>query len=204
LQNRESAIRSRHKKKETSKILENENEYLRMENYRLYHENKSLKTEKSFLIDQIKFMQNLIKSNNLNFKPINSQNSEADIEKNIPVSTSTSSSVHLNGGRQRPLGKFFSVFLVCILSLSYISFDDSSEFNTGEKIVFSSGSTMSLNDASQRQTEFRKTSNFLNNLSTFMTVFICALITWYIVEIYHWVKFYILYLFCNNAKNKKK
>jgi hypothetical protein len=171
LQNRESAVRSRHKKKETSKILENENEHLRMENYRLYHENKSLKTEKIFLIDQIKFMQNLIKSNNLNLKPINSQNTEADIEKNIPVTSSTG--VQLNGGRQRPFGKFFSVFLVCILSLSYISFDESSEFNSGEKIVFSSGSTISLNDASQRQTEFKKSSNFVNYFSTIMIVFLC-------------------------------
>jgi hypothetical protein len=206
MQNRESAVRSRHKKKETSKIIETENEHLRMENYRLYHENKNLKTEKNFLVDQIKFMQNLIKSNNLNLvvksTPIN--DGDSDIEKNIPNksenSSTPASTVQLNGARQRPFGKYFSVFLVCILSITYVSFDDASEFGSGEKIVISSGSTITLNDSSQRHVELRNSTSLFSYIATGLFVFICGFITWNICELYSLINYFVIHKILKREK----
>jgi hypothetical protein len=116
--------------------MEVELDFLKKENYRLFHENKSLKTEKSFLIEQIKFMQSLIKSNNL-------PKCSDDIEKNI-TSESNSPQIYMNGAKQRkPFGKLFSVFVICVLSVAYVSFDGSNL--SDNKIEFNSGS-MSLND----------------------------------------------------------
>jgi hypothetical protein len=114
-------------------------DFLKRDNYKLFHENKSLKTEKSFLIEQIKFMQSLIKSNTL----VKSHVSD-DIEKNT---SENSSPIYMNGAKQRrPFGKLFSVFVICVLSLAYVSFDGSNM--SDGKIEFNSGS-MALNDVSQ-------------------------------------------------------
>lgn len=121
-----------------------------MENLRLYNENRSLVKEKNFLIDQIKFMQNLIKSNTLNFK-----NSD-DIEKNITHPKMSSlienkneeiRNISLNGSRQKSFGRVFSICLICILSIAYVSFNP---VDNNESISFSSDSSISLNDDSEK------------------------------------------------------
>jgi len=167
LQNRESAIRSRQKKKENSRNLENEIDYLKKENYRLAHENKSLHNEKSFLIDQIKFMQNLIRSNNIINKKEEKESN--DIEKNINVSKPN---IVLNGASQKSFGKLFSVFIVCVLSIAYFANGD----ETDETISFNSGSTLSLNDASERE----KITTHVGYFSRLLTVFVVGLATWFI------------------------
>ena len=77
-------------------------------------------------------MQSIIKSNN---NPIN-----LDIEKNV----STQPKIFLNGSRQKPIGKIFSICIFCIISVVYVSYDGS--YNDVGKIDFTNGSTISLND----------------------------------------------------------
>lgn len=171
-------------------MVEAENEFLKLENYRLQHENKLIKQEKSFLIEQIKFMQNLIKSNNVNIS-IENKNSEIrnenfDIEKNINTNLCKNTShlpvtkhtpIQLNGGNQKPLGKIFSVFVICMLSMAYVSFDP--DFASDEKITVRNGSTFSLNDSSDRQQIVKNNfSSFYSNLFKFLFVLICGMLTW--------------------------
>jgi hypothetical protein len=115
--------------------MEVELEYYKKENYRLIHENASLKKEKSFLIDQIKFMQSIIKSNN-------NSNCNTDIEKNV------SNGPKLVMANKKPFGRLFSVFLICMISVLFVSFDIGGD---GGKIEFGS-STMSLNDVNKAST----------------------------------------------------
>jgi len=125
------------------------------------HENKSLHNEKSFLIDQIKFMQNLIRSNN-----IISKKEENDIERNI-----SKPSIVLNGARQKSFGKVFSVFIVCVLSIAYFVNGDESD----GIISFNSGSTLSLNDASERGKIVMTGHSYVSRL---FYVSLVGLITW--------------------------
>lgn len=210
MQNRESAVRSRQKKKENIKNIGADLDNLRIENVRLKQENEYLKNEKVFLVDQIKFMQNLIKSNNLVLvsntvnlnnpnnasfidinnlatsksgtntniaHEINSKNKKGyDIEKNLykennsnitKVSDSLNDlnmnlenspqkenkvNIYLNGKKQKQVGKIFSIFIICILSIFYISNSDS---GSSEKISFNNNSIMNLN-------EYSDNSNSLN------------------------------------------
>lgn len=157
MQNRESAVRSRHKKKEGIEYIKSENDILKKENYHLSYENYNLKKEKNFLIDQIKFMQNLIKSHGMLIKSDSCSNENNDIEKNVcvknlstkPDDVSYSTQIKLNGERQKPFTKIFSVFLICILSVFYITFNND-DLDSNQKIVFNGGSTITLNDASER------------------------------------------------------
>jgi hypothetical protein len=171
MQNRESAIRSRMKKKENNKQLEVELDFLKSDNYRLFHENKSLKNEKSFLIEQIKFMQSLIKSNTL-------VKSSEDIEKNTKTDSSSNSQIYMNGAKQRrPFGKLFSVFVICVLSVAYVSFD-SPNTNTG-KIEFNNGS-MSLNDVQSGGIQFYYIWYILK-----IVLIICLLVI--VLVMYNWI-----------------
>jgi hypothetical protein len=145
-----------------------------MENYRLSQENLSLKNEKAFLIDQIKFMQNLIRSNDIKLKVNSCRDESHDLERNMPTPTSNSqsanlSAINLNGAKQRPFSKIFSVFIICVLSITYVSFDNNMDFGSGDKIVFSTGSTISLNDSSERQ---KPVNNLSNKMFGFMPDYI--------------------------------
>ncbi len=170
-----------------------------MENYRLSYENTSLKKEKNFLIDQIKFMQNLIKSNNLNIRKEQSY----DIEKNVSTKLTNDSperNIYYNGNNQRSLGRIFSVFVVCLLSISYVSFDSGSD--SGEKIVINkSGSVFSLNDASERIEEKFVESKFnsmYSNIFNLAFVFICGFITWNFTYYVSKIKNYVYRKIKNN------
>jgi hypothetical protein len=150
MQNRESAVRSRQKKKENAKYLENEIDLLKKENYRLHYDNVNLRNEKTFLIDQIKFMQNLIRNNNMPLGNVNNKNGmeqeniqTGDIEKNIPQNqiikngeqnNESGRNIFLNGMKQRPIRTLFSVCVIYVLSLSYVSYGSSGS-NEGRKII---------------------------------------------------------------------
>ena len=65
IQNRESALRMKKLKENNSNRIEEEINRLKEYNIKLINENISLKKEKMFLIEQIKFMQKIIKESNL-------------------------------------------------------------------------------------------------------------------------------------------
>jgi hypothetical protein len=123
IQNRESALRMRKLRENGNCILEEEICHLKEDNIRLINENISLKKEKEFLIEQIKFMQKIIKQSNLEFKlkgefsdnntDINSSNSSNNETKKEPV-------FYYDGSKQKIKGKLFNVFIICTLSLLYI------------------------------------------------------------------------------------
>ena len=127
IQNRESALRMKKMREGDNNKLEEEIYHLKEDNIRLINENVSLKKEKEFLIDQIKFMQKIIKESNLEFKLKNHQSDNNYInDTNSNNSTSdekTSSSKSLfyyNGSKQKIKGKLFNVFAICFLSIIYI------------------------------------------------------------------------------------
>ena len=74
IQNRESALRMKKLRENNTNKLDEEMCRLKEDNIRLINENISLKQEKMFLIDQIKFMQKIIKESNLEFKLKNINN----------------------------------------------------------------------------------------------------------------------------------
>ena len=122
IQNRESALRMKKLRENGNCILEEEISHLKEDNIRLINENISLKKEKEFLIEQIKFMQKIIKQSNLEFKlknefsdnnTDNNSNSSNDEIKKLPV-------FYYEGSKQKIKGKLFNVFVICTLSLLYI------------------------------------------------------------------------------------
>jgi hypothetical protein len=192
MQNRESAVRSRHKKKESVEYLKSENEILNKENYRLLHENDYLKKEKQFLVDQIKFMQNLIKSNGMLIQHNTCGN---DIEKNMSVTNNPAQvPITLNGERQKSFGKIFSVFLICVISVFYVSFNES-DVTSNEKIVFKGGSTITLNDDSNRVDVNKKYPNVLgfshpwfDFIFKILIIFVLTAFVLNISHLWNWVK----------------
>ena len=84
-------------------------------------------------------MQNLIQSNNLKITTKNDLINQPiiyDIEENEKIENDSEKLK----GNQKPLGKFFSVFVVCVISSCFINYsdDDSISFN-------SNNNSMSLN-----------------------------------------------------------
>ena len=119
IQNRESALRMKKMRETDSNILEINR--LKDDNLRLINENLSLKKEKEFLIDQIKFMQKIIKESNLEFKLKNTCSKNDDNDNVININTSNNEPVfYYDGSKQKIKGKLFNVFMVCTLSLIYI------------------------------------------------------------------------------------
>ena len=75
-----------------------------------------LKKEKIFLIEQIKFMQKIIKKANLEYKLKNNKNNNITYNENKlkePI-------LYYNGSKQKIKGKLFNIFIVCVLSIVYI------------------------------------------------------------------------------------
>ena len=82
IQNRESALRIKKLRESGHNKLEEELSHLREDNIRLINEIVSLKKEKQFLIEQIKFMQKIIKESNLEFKLKNEYYDSTDNNNN--------------------------------------------------------------------------------------------------------------------------
>ena len=113
IQNRESALRMKKLRKSNMNELNEEMSRLKEDNLKLINENISLKKEKIFLIEQIKFMQKIIKESNLEFKLKNTNNIFNENKNKEPI-------LYYDGSKQKIKGKLFNVFIVCILSIVYI------------------------------------------------------------------------------------
>ena len=140
IQNRESALRMKKMRENGSSQLEEEISHLREDNIRLINENVSLKKEKEFLIEQIKFMQKIIKESNLEFKLKNEIVDNTDNNSSSSNDESRKEKVfYYNGSKQKIKGKLFNVFIICTLSLIYIigeyslNGDKSSNQNMGRR-----------------------------------------------------------------------
>lgn len=135
IQNRESALRMKKLKENNNIKIDEEINRLKEDNIRLINENVSLKKEKIFLIDQIKFMQKIIKESNLEFKLKNSKimdnNPNADTDSCTTEIKVKEPVLYYNGSKQKIKGKLFNVFCVCILSIFYIAGEC---YYDGEKI----------------------------------------------------------------------
>ena len=119
IQNRESALRMKKLRENNSSKLDEELNRLKEDNLRLINENISLKKEKIFLIDQIKFMQKIIKESNLEFK-LKNQDNNILVDDNINNIKNKEPILYYDGSKQKIKGKLFNVFIVCILSIVYI------------------------------------------------------------------------------------
>jgi hypothetical protein len=122
IQNRESALRMKKMRENVSCKLEEEVTHLREDNIRLINENISLKKEKEFLIEQIKFMQKIIKKSNLELKLKNELSDSSDNNSNSSSNEETKkdSVFYYDGSKQKIKGKLFNVFVICTLSILYI------------------------------------------------------------------------------------
>ena len=132
IQNRESAYRMKKMRENNLCKLDEEMNRLKEDNIRLINENISLKKEKVFLIDQIKFMQKIIKESNLEFKLKNSNNKNQSANMNyIDINKTKEPILYYDGSKQKIKGKLFNVFTICLLSIVYIigdcSFDSGNE-----------------------------------------------------------------------------
>ena len=161
IQNRDSALRMKKMREEENSKIEEELCHLREDNIRLINENISLKKEKEFLIDQIKFMQKIIKESNLEFKLKNKHNFENTYE-NININNKSNNNTnsnekltknvfYYNGSKQKIKGNLFNVFMICSLSLLYIigecgiNLDSKDNNNNGQNSNLRSGNSIQLN-----------------------------------------------------------
>ena len=156
IQNRESALRMKKMREAMNSKLEEELCHLRDDNVRLINENISLKKEKEFLIDQIKFMQKIIKESNLEFK-LKNEHSFDSTDNNANTNNNSSSEenstkkvFYYDGSKQKIKGNLFNVFIICTLSVLYIVGEcgfniDKADNNNGQNTNLRSGNSIKLN-----------------------------------------------------------
>jgi len=156
IQNRESALRMKKMREGFNSKIEEELFHLREDNVRLINENVSLKKEKEFLIDQIKFMQKIIKESNLEFK-LKNEHSFDSTDNNANTNNNSSSEenstkkvFYYDGSKQKIKGNLFNVFIICTLSVLYIVGEcgfniDKTEGNNGQNTNLRSGNSIKLN-----------------------------------------------------------
>jgi len=157
IQNRESALRMKKMREGLNSKIEEELFHLREDNIRLINENVSLKKEKEFLIDQIKFMQKIIKESNLEFK-LKNEHSFDSTDNNANTNNNSSSEenstkkiFYYDGSKQKIKGNLFNVFIICTLSVLYIIGEcgfniDKADNNNGQNTnLRSGGNSIKLN-----------------------------------------------------------
>ena len=156
IQNRESALRMKKMREGLNSKIEEELFHLREDNIRLINENVSLKKEKEFLIDQIKFMQKIIKESNLEFK-LKNEHSFDSTDNNANANNNSSSEenstkkiFYYDGSKQKIKGNLFNVFIICTLSVLYIVGEcgfniDKADNNNGQNSNLRSGNSIKLN-----------------------------------------------------------
>ena len=157
IQNRESALRMKKMREGLNSKIEEELFHLREDNIRLINENVSLKKEKEFLIDQIKFMQKIIKESNLEFK-LKNEHSFDSTDNNANTNNNSSSEenstkkiFYYDGSKQKIKGNLFNVFIICTLSVLYIVGEcgfniDKADNNNGQNTnLRSGGNSIKLN-----------------------------------------------------------
>ena len=133
IQNRESQIRSRQKKKEDSNKYFDQLEELTKENERLRNENKNLTQDRNFLMEQIKFLQNLISNNmsNVNHSTDITSTNSKDKESLNTISTNSTKKVYFEAGTKSKLNKFFNIAFVCMLGILCIMINSEVEDGIG-------------------------------------------------------------------------
>ena len=163
IQNRESALRMKKMRETMNSKLEEELCHLRDDNVRLINENISLKKEKEFLIDQIKFMQKIIKESNLEFK-LKNEHSFDSSDNNINTVTKGNEKeknvFYYNGSKQKIKGNIFNVFVICTLSILYIVGEcgfNIPQNNNGQNSNLRSGNSIKLNSIKE---QFPSTNSF--------------------------------------------
>ena len=136
--------------------LEEELCHLRDDNVRLINENISLKKEKEFLIDQIKFMQKIIKESNLEFK-LKNEHSFDSSDNNINTVTKGNEKeknvFYYSGSKQKIKGNIFNVFVICTLSILYIVGEcgfNIPQNNNGQNSNLRSGNSIKLNSIKEQ------------------------------------------------------
>lgn len=160
IQNRQSAQRMKKLKQEATAKTDNEINLLRIENERLLTENKNLKREKVFLIEQIKVMQSILKESEIKFiKP--SLEREGD-------------GLYYNGAKQIKT-KIFNVFCICLLSMVYISGEYS--FSEGNEKSTSTKKDINLNGIEKR--------SYSNRIWNYISIFIFVVV---IVLLIPWIQ----------------
>ena len=193
IQNRESAVRSRIKKKENDKHFSAELDFLRKENDRLNLENSNLKKERAFFCDQINFLKSLIikesKNKNIDNKSIgpknenitidkntidsdtNNSNNSEDIEKNTIVNKYPRGA--LFGTNKKNMNKLFMIGVLCIISLVYVSMNVNSDNGT---ISFSNEYTITTNENYQT---LSKTNHSNGKIYAFVLTLIIIFLLFY-------------------------
>ena len=176
IQNRESALRMKKLRENNNSKLDEELNRLKEDNLRLINENISLKKEKIFLIDQIKFMQKLIKESNLEFKLKNQKNIFDNLNNNNKYKEPI---LYYDGSKQKIKGKLFNVFMVCILSIIYIVGEcvyDSDKVNNGSGQSRERGNAIQLNSVDNG-----KEKNMKNSFWFYISKIILVIIFFFIV-----------------------
>ena len=197
IQNRESAYRMKKLRENNMNKIDEELTRLREDNIRLIDENISLKKEKVFLIDQIKFMQKIIKESNLEFKLKNPNNNNKDdkyIDINYMNMTKNKEPIlYYDGSKQKIKGKLFNVFTICLLSIIYIigecSFDSKSDNN-----IQGNEKGFTLNSYEEKG----KNNNAWFYISKIILFVICGCILQWLVVAFNKIKEFIIF------KRKKK
>ena len=164
IQNRESALRMKKLREDNVNKLDAEMNKLKEDNERLINENISLKKEKMFLIEQIKFMQKIIKESNLELKLKNNYNENENKYKE-PV-------IYYEGSKQKIKGKLFNVFVVCILSIVYIVGECSyGESGTNGKRDRNKEHSMQLNSVKSMSNKNLGIWNYFSKIILFLIFF---------------------------------
>ena len=191
IQNRESALRMKKLRENNNSKIDEELNRLKEDNLKLINENISLKKEKMFLIEQIKFMQKIIKESNLEFKLKNSNIVINEEKKNKEI-------IYYDGSKQKIKGKLFNVFMVCILSIVYLVGEcayDTKE-NSGDNIKRKDDISIHLNSVKNKE-----------NINSSMIWFYFSKII--LVVIFYYIFPWFVYIICQiieliNKRKRKK
>jgi hypothetical protein len=176
IQNRESQIRSRQKKKEDSNRYSDQIEELTKENERLKNENKNLTQDRNFLMEQIKFLQNLISNNmtNVNHSTDITSTSSKDKESLNTISTNLTKKVYFEAGSKSGLNKFFNIAFVCMLGILCLMINSEVEDGIGMNLGtgYSTKSETSINSSSYSYSLFTRILSSLLFVSSLVLMFI--------------------------------
>jgi hypothetical protein len=207
IQNRESALRMKKMREKGNNQLEDEIIHLKEDNIRLINENISLKKEKEFLIEQIKFMQKIIKESNLEFKLKNEINDGGIDNNSISVSNSSSSNdetkkepiFYYNGSKQKIKGKLFNVFIICTLSLIYIIGECSlnGDKNNNQNMGVRSQRSIHLNSIKEKEGNLMK-----NTIWFYFSKIILVVIFLMIIPLFKEIGNFFEMIIKRNKKNK--
>ena len=207
IQNRESALRMKKMREKGKNQLEEEIVHLKEDNIRLINENISLKKEKEFLIEQIKFMQKIIKELNLEFKLKNEINDYNNDNNSTSINNSHNSNdetkkepiLYYNGSKQKIKGKLFNVFIICTLSLIYIIGECSlnGDKNNNQNMEIRNKRSIQLNSIKEKEVNLIK-----NTIWIYFSKIILVVIFLMIIPLFKEMGKFFKIILKRNKKNK--